>query len=259
MMIGEVCLKGYPIAEVEIQMSFLEESTLQNLCTPLVFTSICDCRTRLSKASLWSKSHVMKLLSSNLIILSFAVLISCKKESVVRPPVPTPEPVVEMLYTNLNNAEVKYSPSGVWVDLDNDNRPEVLFEVMLVGDFINKKDMYRFNIVTSIRTNVPVNINEQIPVFLKGATIRIENFEGTNWYGASEITLMEKVVFENSAVVWRGNWLTVQKSYLPVQLNKNGKWHNGWIELTADHQNEKLILHRAAISKEPEKIIKAGL
>ena len=164
-----------------------------------------------------------------------------------------------MLYTNLNNAEVKYSPSGVWVDLDNDNRPEVLFEVMLVGDFINKKDMYKFNIVTSIRTNVPVNGNEQIPVFHKGATIRIENFEGTNWYGASEITLIEKVVFENSAVVWRGNWLTVQKSYLPVQLFRNGKWHNGWIELTADHQNEKLILHRAAMSKEPEKIIKAGL
>jgi hypothetical protein len=201
----------------------------------------------------------MKLFFSGSIILSFIAFTSCKKDLVVQPPVPTPEPIVEMQYTNLNNAEVKYSPSGIWVDLDNDNRPEVLFEVMLVGDFINKKDMYRFNIVTSIRTNVPVNINEQIPVFQKGATIRVENFDGTNWYGASEITLIEKMVFENSLVVWGGNWLSVQKAYLPVQLFKNGKLHNGWIELTADHQNEKLILHRAAISKEPEKIIRAGL
>lgn len=201
----------------------------------------------------------MKSSFSNLIFLFLIALASCKKDPVVQPPIPKPEPVVEMLYTNLNDAEVKYNPSGIWVDLDNDNRPEVLFEVMLVGDFINKKDMYKFNIVTSIRTNVPVNSNEQIPVFQKGATIRIENFEGTNWYGASEITLIEKVVLQNNAVVWRGNWLTIQKSYLPVQLYKNGKWHNGWIELTADHQNEKLILHRAAISKEPEKIIKAGL
>jgi hypothetical protein len=184
---------------------------------------------------------------------------SCKKAPVVQPPAPTPEPVVEILYTNLNNAEVKYNPSGVWVDLDNDNRPEVLFEVMLVGDFINKKDMYRFNIVTSIRAAVPVNSIEQIPVFQKGATIRIENFGETNWYGGSEITLMEKVVFNNRPMVWQGNWLNVQKSYVPIQLNKNGKFHNGWIELTADHGNEKLILHSAAITKEPNKEIKAGL
>lgn len=133
----------------------------------------------------------MKSSFSNLIFLFFIAFASCKKDPVVQPPVPTPEAVVEMLYTNLNNTEVKYAPQGVWVDLDKDNRPEVLFEVMLVGDFINKKDMYKFNIVTSIRTNVPVNSNEQIPVFQKGATIRIENFEGTNWYGASEITLIE--------------------------------------------------------------------
>jgi hypothetical protein len=201
----------------------------------------------------------MKPLLSNLIVIFLIVLASCKKDPVLQPPVPIPEPLTEMLYTNLNNAEVKYSPSGVWVDLDNDNRPDILFEVMLVGDFINKKDMYRFNIVTSIRTNVPVNSNEQIPAFQKGALITMANLAGTNWYGASEITLMEKVVFANNAVVWQGNWLTVQKSYLPVQLYRNGKWHNGWIELTADQQNEKLILHRAAISKEPEKIIKAGL
>jgi hypothetical protein len=212
----------------------------------------------LTKASLYPKLKTMKQLFSNLIVLVVIAFASCKKETLVQPPVPAPEPVVEMLYTNLRNAEVKYNSEGVWVDLDNDNRPEVLFEVMLVGDFINRKDMYKFNIVTSIRANVPVNSNEQIPVFQKGATIRIENFDGANWYGASEITLMEKVVLENNSIVWRGNWLTAQKSYLPVQLYRNGKWHNGWIELTADHQNEKLILHRAAISKEPGKMIKAG-
>jgi hypothetical protein len=239
--------------------SFRKNKNIQRPALPGLFTSLCGCCAMLTKASLYPELKRMKQLFSSLAVLVFIVFASCKKEPVVQPPVPAPEPVVEMLYTNLNNAEVKYSPSGVWVDLDNDNRPEVLFEVMLVGDFINKKDMYKFNIVTSIRTNVPVNSNEQIPVFQKGATITTANLDGTNWYGASEITLMEKVVFENNAIVWRGNWLMVQKSYLPVQLYRNGKWHNGWIELTADHQNEKLILHRAAISKEPEKVIKAGL
>jgi len=51
----------------------------------------------------------------------------------------------------------------------------------------------------------------------------------------------------------------VKQAYLPLQIIIEGKRHNGWIELTADQQNERLILHRAAISKSPEKIIKAGL
>jgi hypothetical protein len=201
----------------------------------------------------------MKLLSSKLAVLLLIAFSSCKKEATIQPTLPAPTPTVEMLYTDLNNAEVKYNPNGFWVDLDKDNRPEVLFEVMLVGDFINKKDMYKFNIVTSIRAAVPVNSNEQIPVFKKGETIKIEDFGGTNWYGGSEITLIEKVVMDNQPTVWKGNWLNIQKSYVPIQLNKNGKFHNGWIELTADHVNEKIILHKAAITKEPNKEIKAGL
>jgi hypothetical protein len=164
-----------------------------------------------------------------------------------------------MQYTYLNNAEVKYMKPGVWIDLNKDNRADILFEVMRIGDAINKYDRFQFNIVTSIRVNVPVNVNEQIPVFLNNATIPLENFDGNNWYGGSEIDLIQKVLFENGSVTWRGNWLAAQRAYLPVQIIIEGKRRNGWIELTAEPQNERLILHRAAISKEPEKVIKAGL
>jgi hypothetical protein len=201
----------------------------------------------------------MKLLFSNLIILSFFAFSSCKKEPVVQPPIPIQPPVEEMLYTNLSNAEVKYMKPGVWIDLNNDNRADVLFEVMRIGDAINKYDRFMFNIVTSIRVNVPVNINDQIPVFLKNAIIPLEDFDGNNWYGGSEIDLIQKSLFDNGSVFWRGNWLTAKQAYLPLQIIIEGKRHNGWIELTADQENEKIILHRAAISKAPEKIIKAGL
>jgi hypothetical protein len=201
----------------------------------------------------------MKSAFSNLIVVFVIVFTSCKKEKVVTMPPTQPQPVVEMEYTNLNNAEIKYGHPEVSIDLNKDNRADLMFEVMRVGDFINKLDKFNFNILTSITTSVPVNGNEQIPVMLKNALIPLNDFGGNNWYGASEITLIQKVLFENMTVNWRGNWLTVQRGYLPVQLFKNSQKYNGWIELTADNANEKLILHRAAVSKEPNKEIKAGL
>jgi hypothetical protein len=200
----------------------------------------------------------MKNIFCKLFLIAMIGTTACKKEAIVIPPVSLPSPEVEMVYTELNNAEVKYMRPGVWIDLNKDNRADVLFEVMRVGDQINRYDRLLFNIVTSIRVSVPVNINEQIPVFLKNANIPLENFEGINWYGGSEVDLIQKAIFENGTVVWRGNWLAADRGYLPVQIVIEGKRHNGWIEITANSGNERLVIHRAAISKEPEKIVKAG-
>ena len=46
--------------------------------------------------------------------------------------------------------------------------------------------------------------------------------------------------------------------YLPVQLNKNNKLYNGWIELSFDSAASKLVLHKAAFSAEENKDVKAG-
>ncbi|HEX4877793.1 MAG TPA: hypothetical protein VFV31_14045 [Chitinophagaceae bacterium] len=197
----------------------------------------------------------MKHLFSNLIILVAVVFVSCKKETTVENPSPLPE--VEMIYSNLNNLEIKYLKDAV-VDINKDNRVDLLFEVLRVGDFVNKVDKFKFNILTSIYTSVPVNSIEQIPVMQKGAIVPVANFSGNEWYSASEINLFEKVLFENGAVQWRGNWLTVQKGFLPFQIRINNQRHNGWIEVTADQANERLVLHRAAYSKLPNKDVKAG-
>ncbi|XVJ65288.1 MAG: hypothetical protein HEQ40_03630 [Lacibacter sp.] len=193
----------------------------------------------------------------NLVIVLFLVITfgSCKKETAVENPAPLPE--VEMIYSNLNDLEIKYLKDAV-IDINKDNRVDLLFEVLRVGDFINKVDKFQFNILTSIYTSVPVNSIEQIPVMQKGALVPLANFTEYEWYSASEINLFEKVLFENGAVQWRGNWLTAQKAFLPFQIRINNQRHNGWIEVTADQANERLVLHRAAYSKLPNKDVKAG-
>jgi hypothetical protein len=146
------------------------------------------------------------------------------------------------------------------IDLNKDDRADVFFGVTLVGDPINKEDKFRFNIITSILTSIPVNNHEQTPVFRRGIKIPLNDFGMYNWYNASEITLMEKIISENGSILWVGNWLAANRNYLPIQiLGVNNQRFNGWVELTADAAGERLILHRAAISKVSEKEIVAGL
>ncbi|MBS4066785.1 MAG: hypothetical protein KGZ74_19640 [Chitinophagaceae bacterium] len=188
----------------------------------------------------------------------FAVMIiSCKKNPSQQP---QPEPKTEMIYTPLNDVEIKYQSRGVLIDLNKDDRADVFFGVTHVGDPVNKEDKFRFNIITSILTSIPVNNNEQTPVFRKDVRIPLNNFGVYNWYNASEITLIEKIISENGSFLWIGNWLAANRNYLPVQiLGINNQRFNGWIELTADASGERLILHRAAISKVPETEVSAGL
>jgi len=45
---------------------------------------------------------------------------------------------------------------------------------------------------------------------------------------------------------------------LPIQIERNGRLYNGWIELSFSTANEKLILHKAAISVEEGRTVRAG-
>lgn len=194
-----------------------------------------------------------KLLCISLIAFN----VSCKKTVTPVPNNPTEE--VEMEYLLLNDQEVKPFQDGVMIDLNRDQKPDLLFYVMLVGDHIQKQDRFHYNVLSSIRTSILVNSQEQTPSFLKGTTIPISNFDGHAWYPASEITLIEKRVHENSSITWHGNWLTAERAYLPVTLSINNQVHGGWVELSSDPVNGKIILHRAAITKRPNKLPRAGI
>lgn len=183
---------------------------------------------------------------------------SCRKTPIIIPSLPQPKPIVEMDYTNLNNREIKYQQSGASLDVNKDNKADLFFGVQLVGDRIYAVDKRQFIVLSSFHTSLPINMNEQIFPLNQSDSIKLENFNGSNWYSASEIILMERNEFATGTILWRGNWLDQGKKYLPFQIIKDNKRFNGWIELTADKEGEKVILHRMAISKESEKDIKAG-
>ncbi|MFY7899552.1 MAG: hypothetical protein ACOVNY_05160, partial [Chitinophagaceae bacterium] len=111
---------------------------------------------------------------------------SCKKNPST-PSTLLPNPIVEMEYTNLLDKEVKYLQSNVAIDVNKDDKTDIIFRTQLVGDFINKTDKLKFQILTKINTAIPVNNIEQIPAMNQNEPINIENFNGYEWYGASEV------------------------------------------------------------------------
>ena len=193
----------------------------------------------------------------SLAVIAILLWQSCKKKPLPSPS--QPPPGTEMVYTNLNDREVKYQQGVVLLDVNKDNKIDLLFATQLIGDPLHAVDKRQYYVASGIYTALPVNSHEQIVPINTKEIIPLENYNGNNWYVVSEIVLMERREFVNGSITWLGNWLEKEKKYLPFQVLQNNQRYNGWIELTADKNSERLILHRMAVSKEAEKEVRAGL
>ncbi|MCU0380905.1 MAG: hypothetical protein MUE58_06910 [Chitinophagaceae bacterium] len=184
------------------------------------------------------------------------MLVSCGKDP-VEPETPVPANP-EIRYIQFLDYSVRYAQRGLTFDLDEDGKIDGFFSVQLVGDPINKVDKRQWLVVTDEHILLPINYIEQAPVKRKGDLIPLQDFEGYQWWGLNEVTLIERAEFANGNIIWRGNWQGATRQYLPVQVVKNGLRYNGWFEISADVPGERIIIHRAGISKEPEKPVFAG-
>jgi hypothetical protein len=178
---------------------------------------------------------------------------ACSKNPVT--PGPPTSPLPRMMPINLFDAEVKYNRSKV-IDINNDGRADLLFEVLLVGDPILQRDRIQFYVSSDIRCSLLNNRNDESPVLNKGDWIP-GIYTGYTWYQASSIVMVEKLIYDTYSL-WEGRWLRADHQYLPVTVYKNGKTYYGWVEISFNRAQEKMILHKAAISEEEDKAVKAG-
>jgi hypothetical protein len=189
-----------------------------------------------------------------LLILPVLIMLSCEKERIHE----NPKPVVEMDYIDLSGTEIGFNQS-VYLDLNRDNRKDIGFGTLLVGDPIAKQDKMQYLVYSDLYSSLPVDAGENIPMQNKNDLIPVENFENYNWYNASSIILAQKIIPLIGSEYWEGKWKNSTHNYLPVQIQKNGKRYNGWIELSFITDSQKAILHRAAISKKAESEVRAGV
>jgi len=178
---------------------------------------------------------------------------ACKK--------PRPEPPVQsppsMLVKDFADSSLAFGKRASF-DLDDNGEKDVLFSTQLVGDPIEQKDKKQWLVTSSFEANLPVNSTEQIPVLRHLDSIPLNNFSGYTWYNASSIVISQKTVPVTSHPYWEGDWKDASHRFVPIQVEKQNGLFNGWIEVSFSIDNEKLILHKAAISKEANKGIMAG-
>jgi hypothetical protein len=163
-----------------------------------------------------------------------------------------------MYHTDLNNREVKFNqPAGV--DVDNDGISDFVFTTWHIGDPVLKRDIIQFHVSSNTSTLLMVGDHNDSPIFQKGATILNGGSNGYDWFEVSLLELAQKIVPERGAPFWQGAWKDVQRQYIAIQVKRNGLLFTGWVQVTFDTSNEKLIIHKAAISTEPFKNVKAGI
>lgn len=186
-----------------------------------------------------------------MIFCSLAILSACKKTKDILPITPS-----IMKYTNLHDSVVSFNKSASF-DLDGDGEKDVRFATLLVGDPIAKQDKMQWYVASFFHSSLPVNNEEKIPVLNNADNIPIGNFSGYNWYNASAIVLAQKIITEQTTY-WEGDWKDVNHRFIPLQVKKNNALYNGWVEISFNKEQEQIILHKAAISNNPNQNIKAG-
>ena len=186
-----------------------------------------------------------------------ALMTSCRKNEVSDPPEQPGNQQPEMIYTDLQNRELKYQQAQL-VDLDKDGSADIGFSTWYIGDPIEKEDEILFFAGSYIHSNLLINEANGSPAFNLGDNIPVGNYSGYNWYQVSQVEMALKNTPATGQPYWEGAWKQVSHKYLAIQVVKEARRYNGWIEVSFDTAGEKLVLHKAAISKEAEKAIVAG-
>jgi hypothetical protein len=201
--------------------------------------------------------HVLVQLCSmkNYLVLSLLVIVlaSCDKETCIEQPTDPVHPA--MIYKDLSDAVVKYG-MGQAIDVDNDGSIDFRFRVELVGDPILQRDRMQFQATSTIKRNLLNDADDQSPMLQKNELIK-PVFPGYTWYEISSILLVEKIT-TLTTTYWQGRWKEAAHHYLPIQVEKSGHLYQGWIEISFDQQNERLLIHRSAICKVEDVEVKAG-
>ncbi|MBC7949354.1 MAG: hypothetical protein H7Y42_15820 [Chitinophagaceae bacterium] len=178
-------------------------------------------------------------------------LVACNKEVGDTPSFP------KMRYSELNDVRIGFGQQKM-IDIDGDNSTDLLFTTVLVGDPVLKRDRKQYYVNASFDTFLLTDAIEQTPIFKIGEVIPIGNPPGLNWFNASSVVLVEKIIELDDPAHWEGNWKNATHRYLAVQLRKDNKRYNGWVEISVEIDLGQMVLHRAAISEEPGRSVRAG-
>lgn len=162
-----------------------------------------------------------------------------------------------MQYTDLKDAEV-VDMNRKYIDINADGRSDFFFEMLPVSDPAGNRNRRLFYAYARAHAALLNADPEQTPALKANETIGA-SFPGYEWFEASTPLLTEEITPVNGNAFWEGNWKDAAPAYLPVKVHRNSQVYFGWIQMSVNKTARKLILHKAALSTEATKTVKAGM
>ena len=179
-------------------------------------------------------------------------IIGCSKKE----PISTP---TSIQYTNLNNTAVTTN-NVLSIDLDNDGTVDFVVTKELRETNAGQDDILEFRVVAAQQNRVLVQADGTPARKEAGVFIRSEDDQLYTWDASTPAVIINRILTPDPAnSYWQGTWLQQYNKYLPVQLLKEGKKYNGWIQFSfSDVLPSRIIVHDAAYNKIAGQPIKAG-
>jgi hypothetical protein len=184
-----------------------------------------------------------------IITLLLGLLAACNKPHPPTGSVP-PNSNPALLYTNFNDREIKFG-DYFSADLDKNGTDDFSAGTLLLNDPLAHQDYRQYLLQSKRFAHLPINSEEQAPVLHKGDKIYEGAFAGYHWSDVAAVVMAQKVI-GYTEMHWEGLWKGASHRYLPIRLVVESKNYYGWVEVSFSTHNEKMILHRAAVSRQPE-------
>ncbi len=188
---------------------------------------------------------------------TLAIFSSCKKKHVQ----PTVDP--NIAYTYFNKSVKLSDPSGLNVDVNNDNKIDYLFFLELTYTSSGEHLYAGVNPIgnNATKAGMPnddnfMNMGEVIAPNLNSVVDNTLSADQAWTVDHSYLTIRHK--FNTGSVGYTGPWGNTTPKLMAIKIYLNGKYHFGWIRLLFDRTTELLTVVDFAWNKEANASIIAG-
>lgn len=194
----------------------------------------------------------------NIIILSIsmAMITGCKKEK-PEPEVQRPKDAPQMEIKSIDDT-VRFGKSYL-LHVDNDRDVDFSVASFIIGDAATALDRRVWEWRSGSHAQLALDQQEQTPMLNLYDSISAGSFGNFQWLPYSTTLLLQKLVKANQPDTWDGNWANANHNFLPIKIFRNDQHFGGWVEISFLKASEKLVIHRAAVSKLPGVRTYAGL
>lgn len=184
--------------------------------------------------------------------LTMITIISCGKKE----PISTPKAIE---YVNLNHTAVTTN-NVLSIDLDKNGTTDFVVTKELRETNAGQDDILEFRVIGAQQNRVLVQTDGTPARKDAGSIIRTEDEQGFSWDATTPAVIINRVLTPDPAnSYWEGSWLQQFNKYLPIQLLKEGKKYNGWLQLSFSNElPSRIVVHDAAFNKIADQPIQAG-